>query len=87
VANGTSGLNAQVVSGHLNLENYRERLRRVPADGIAHPEPAGPALLHKAGLVDISRLKNALWVAVFGHADHGSTQKFGRGDVLREQPS
>jgi len=38
-------------------------------------------------MIDVPRLKNAFWVAVLGHADHGSAQKFGRGDVLWEQPS
>ncbi len=89
MANGTSGLNAQVVSGRLNVKNYGQIPNRERIVSTAHSDqPARHySLLLKAGLIDVSRLKDAFWVATLGHAYHGSAQKFGRGDVLREQPS
>ena len=89
MANGTSGLNAQVVSGRLNMKNYGQIPNRERVVSTAHSDlPARRySLFPKADLVYVSRLKDAFWVATLGHAYHGSAQKFGRGDVLREQPS
>ena len=85
MANGTSGLNAQVVSGDLDLENNEQIPNRERVVSTAHSDqPARHySRLPKACLIDVPRLKNAFWVAALGHADHGSAQKFGCGDVLR----
>jgi hypothetical protein len=71
-ANGTSGLNAQVVSGRLNMKNYWQSPDREGAVSTTRPDLAGLHLLRKARLIDVSRLKNAFRVTALGHADHGS---------------
>ena len=54
---------------------------------MGHFDQVGVPLRREAGIVDVARLKNTLWVATLGYPDHGTAQELGSRDVLRKQPS
>jgi hypothetical protein len=54
---------------------------------MGHFDQVGVPLRREAGIVDVARLKNTLWEATLGYADHGTAQELGSRDVSRKQPS